>query len=72
MPDALNEYGHLIFFWVQSLQPGGNTTFEVVFLARELGNVEDTLVIHSSAGSFKYSVSSSFFISVMLHVISSS
>ena len=37
--------------------PGGNTSFDVVFLARQLGNVENTLYIHTSQGSFKYHVS---------------
>ena len=37
--------------------PSGNTTFDVVFLARQLGIVENTLYIHTSQGSFKYQVS---------------
>lgn len=41
----------------QAVQPSGNTTFEVVFLARQDGNVENTLYIHTSQGSFKYQVS---------------
>lgn len=37
--------------------PGGNTTFDVVFLARQEGNVENTLYIHTSHGSFTFHVS---------------
>jgi len=36
--------------------PLQNTTFEVVFLARQVGSIENTLYIHSSKGSFKYQV----------------
>jgi len=42
---------------LQAVPPSGNTTFEVVFLARQDGNVENTLYIHTSQGSFKYQVS---------------
>ena len=38
----------------QVIPPGGNATFEVVFLGREPGLVENTLYIHTSAGSFRY------------------
>lgn len=47
---------NLFFSW-QVVPPGGNTTFDVVFLAREEGNVENTLYIHTSVGSFSYNVS---------------
>ena len=40
----------------QVIPPGGNTTFDVVFLGREAGLVENTLYIHTSAGSFRYTV----------------
>ena len=40
----------------QLVSPGGNTTFDVVFLARQEGYVENTLYIHTSQGSFKYQV----------------
>ena len=45
----------VLFF--QIVPPDGNTTFDVVFLARQEGNVENTLYIHTSLGSFKYQVS---------------
>ena len=41
---------------LQVIPPGGNTTFDVVFLGREAGLVENTLYIHTSAGSFRYTV----------------
>ena len=41
---------------LQVIPPGGNTTFDVVFLGREPGIVENTLYIHTSAGSFRYNV----------------
>ena len=50
-----------LFFSLQHVPPGGNTTFEVVFLARRVGNVENTLYIHTSVGTFKYQVSTIFF-----------
>lgn len=48
----------LYFFYFQMVPPGGNTTFDVVFLARQQGAVENTLYIHTTLGSFKYQVSS--------------
>ncbi|XP_013418594.1 transmembrane protein 131-like isoform X2 [Lingula anatina] len=47
---------HCSFFQDKLVPPGGNTTFEVVFLARQVGNVENTLYIHTSQGTFKYQV----------------
>ena len=44
------------WFCLQVIPPGGNTTFDVVFLGREPGIVENTLYIHTSAGSFRYNV----------------
>ena len=41
---------------LQTVPPGGNTTFDVVFLARQVGNVENTLYIHTSIGSVRYQV----------------
>ncbi len=38
------------------IPPSGNTTFDVVFLGREEGPVENTLYVHTSAGSFRFSV----------------
>lgn len=39
------------------VQAGANTTFDVVFLARHVGNVENTLYIHTKDGAvFKYNV----------------
>ena len=40
----------------QLVPPRTNTTFDVVFLARQVGNVENTLYIHTSHGTFKYQV----------------
>ncbi|XP_071088410.1 transmembrane protein 131-like isoform X1 [Haliotis cracherodii] len=47
---------HCSFFQDKIVPPGGNTTFDVVFLARQEGNVENTLYIHTSIGSLKYQV----------------
>jgi hypothetical protein len=47
----------MIFLSLQVVPPGANTTFDVVFLARQLGNVENTLYIHTSQGTFRYQVS---------------
>ena len=47
-------YYYDIFF--QVIPPSGNTTFDVVFLGREEGPVENTLYIHTSAGSFRFLV----------------
>lgn len=41
----------------QIIPPGGNTSFDVVFLARVVGNVENTLFINTSHhGVFTYQV----------------
>ena len=53
---ALVISNHLILLPFQIVPPDGNTTFDVVFLARQEGNVENTLYIHTSLGSFKYQV----------------
>ncbi|KFM60201.1 Transmembrane protein 131, partial [Stegodyphus mimosarum] len=47
---------HCSFFQEKVIPPGGNTSFDVVLLAREEGPVEDTLFIHTSLGSFKFQV----------------
>ncbi|ETE59709.1 Transmembrane protein, partial [Ophiophagus hannah] len=45
------------FFLFQKIIPGGNTSFDVVFLARVVGNVENTLFINTSNhGVFTYQV----------------
>ncbi len=38
------------------IPPSGNTSFDIVFLGREEGLVENTLYIHTSAGSFRFQV----------------
>ena len=43
-------------FLMQLVAPMGNTTFEICFLAQNLGQIKTTLYIHSSRGSFKYHV----------------
>uniref|UniRef100_A0A4D5RQR3 Uncharacterized protein n=1 Tax=Ixodes scapularis TaxID=6945 RepID=A0A4D5RQR3_IXOSC len=48
---------HCSFFQEKRISPGGNTSFDVVFLGREQGLVENILFIHTSLGSFKYQVS---------------
>ncbi|XP_031551127.1 transmembrane protein 131-like, partial [Actinia tenebrosa] len=47
---------HASFFQAKIVQPLGNTTFEIVFLARLVGNVENTLFIHTSKGVYPYQV----------------
>lgn len=43
--------------YLQIIPPGGNTSFDVVFLARVVGNVENTLFINTSHhGVFTYQV----------------
>ncbi|XP_016084899.1 transmembrane protein 131-like [Sinocyclocheilus grahami] len=46
-----------LFFENMIIPPGGNTSFDVVFLARVVGNVENTLFINTSHhGVFTYQV----------------
>ncbi|XP_063240082.1 transmembrane protein 131 [Bacillus rossius redtenbacheri] len=47
---------HSSFFDDKVLPPLGNTSFHVVFLGREEGNIESSLFIHTSEGSFRYQV----------------
>ncbi|XP_040568434.1 transmembrane protein 131 isoform X1 [Lepeophtheirus salmonis] len=48
---------HCSFFAAKVIPPLGNTTFDVVFLSREKkGPVENTLYVHTSAGSFRFNV----------------
>ncbi|KAH9517423.1 hypothetical protein DERF_008099, partial [Dermatophagoides farinae] len=51
------EHFHCSFFEEKILAPRSNTSFQVVFLARQEGLVNNTLYIHSSVGSFPYRVS---------------
>lgn len=44
------------FFTDKLIQPNGNTTFEVYFLARELGPAESILFINTNKGFIKYTV----------------
>ena len=48
---------HCSFVEDKVLEPSANTSFEVVFLSREEGFVEDTLYIHTNRGSYPYRVS---------------
>ncbi len=47
---------HCSFVADKVLPPAANTSLEIVFLSREEGFVEDTLFVHTSAGSFPYRV----------------
>ncbi|PIK44908.1 putative transmembrane protein [Apostichopus japonicus] len=47
---------HCSFFQEKAIPAGGNTTFEIVFLPRLPGNVENTIFIHSNKGSAPYQV----------------
>ena len=44
------------FCCVQVVKAGDSTTFDVVFLARVIGAVQNTLYIHTSLGTFDYKV----------------
>ena len=44
------------FFKEKVINPGENTTFNVYFLARDVGLVESTLFINTNKGIIKYSV----------------
>lgn len=39
------------------INPGGNTSFDVYFIAKNAGNVSNTLFINTNKGVFKYMVS---------------
>uniref|UniRef100_A0A8C4XW62 Transmembrane protein 131 n=2 Tax=Gopherus evgoodei TaxID=1825980 RepID=A0A8C4XW62_9SAUR len=54
---ATTSHFHASFFQNGKILPGGNTSFDVVFLARVVGNVENTLFINTSNhGVFTYQV----------------
>ncbi|XP_045139766.1 transmembrane protein 131 [Echinops telfairi] len=54
---ATTSHFHASFFQSRKILPGGNTSFDVVFLARVVGNVENTLFINTSNhGVFTYQV----------------
>ncbi|XP_037325757.2 transmembrane protein 131 isoform X2 [Pungitius pungitius] len=54
---ATTAHFHASFFQNRIIPPGGNTSFDVVFLARVVGNVENTLFINTSQhGVFTYQV----------------
>ncbi|XP_035266015.1 transmembrane protein 131-like isoform X1 [Anguilla anguilla] len=54
---AATAHFHASFFESRIIPPGGNTSFDVVFLARVVGNVENTLFINTSHhGVFTYQV----------------
>ncbi|XP_064166359.1 transmembrane protein 131 isoform X2 [Anguilla rostrata] len=54
---ATTAHFHASFFQNGVIPPGGNTSFDVVFLARVVGNVENTLFINTSDhGVFTYQV----------------
>ncbi|NXP14183.1 TM131 protein, partial [Thinocorus orbignyianus] len=54
---ATTSHFHASFFQNRKILPGGNTSFDVVFLARVVGNVENTLFINTSNhGVFTYQV----------------
>lgn len=50
-------YRMCVSYMLQILQAGKNTTFDVVFLAREVGDVEYALKILTDRGVFIYNVS---------------
>ncbi|XP_012279930.1 transmembrane protein 131 [Orussus abietinus] len=50
------QHFHSSFFQDKVIPPLGNTTFNVVFLGREEGDIESYLFIHTSDGTLKYQV----------------
>jgi len=50
------DYLVLISFLYQVIPPLGNTTFNVVFLGRDEGDIDTHLFIHTSDGTLKYQV----------------
>uniref|UniRef100_A0A914XGB6 Transmembrane protein 131 n=1 Tax=Plectus sambesii TaxID=2011161 RepID=A0A914XGB6_9BILA len=47
---------HCSFPEHKTVEPGDETTFDVVFLPRQEGTIENTLFVHSSLGTFTYTV----------------
>ena len=41
---------HCSFFADKTIEPGGNTTFDIVFLPRDVGQMDNTLYIHTTLG----------------------
>ncbi|XP_046626243.1 transmembrane protein 131 isoform X1 [Neodiprion virginianus] len=50
------QHFHSSFFQDKVIPPLGNTTFNVVFLGREEGEIDSYLFIHTSDGTLKYQV----------------
>ncbi|XP_043267121.1 transmembrane protein 131 [Venturia canescens] len=50
------QHFHSSFFQDKVIPPLGNTTFNVVFLGREEGEIDSHLFIHTSEGTLKYPV----------------
>lgn len=59
--ESPNKYFSIIQPKQRVLEPQETITFEVIFLPRKIGNVEQTLFINTSSSKLKYPVSSFFF-----------
>jgi len=58
--ESPNKYFSIIQPKQRVLEPQETITFEVIFLPRKIGNVEQTLFINTSSSKLKYPVSSFF------------